>query len=232
MFKLRECPLWFQDESGTEIGGANPYGEPIFRLVWSTTELMVIGGRWANGFSGYKSAPAITGVPCWALMVWEPCEVDPVMWDYMRDPETNLLELGGYPKYGKYRLLRRFTHQEITQTAEYRQVWKGKELHNEQVQVQKLETYRMEPCGLMLDLMLPMLIHWRRLSDERKREILLEKEQARKDAFLKKAKDIRDGNRISKGSPMVAKRAELIERGFAATMKMAAQTGLGMRIGD
>lgn len=229
---MRSCPKWFQDAL-TQIGGTNVYSEPIFRLVWSTTERMIIGGLWANGFAGYKSAPAITGVPCWALMVWEPREMqgDPVMWDYMRDPDTNMLELGGYPKYGKYRLLRRFTHQEITQSAEYRQVWKGRELHNEQVQVQKLETYRMEPCGLMLDLMLPMLIRWRKLSDERKREILLEKEQQKKDEFLAKAKDIRHGCKISKGSAMVAKRAALIEKGMAQAMKMAAGTGLGMRIG-
>ena len=31
---MRTCPEWFQKEL-TRIGGKNPYGEPMFKLVWS-----------------------------------------------------------------------------------------------------------------------------------------------------------------------------------------------------
>ena len=228
---MRECPDWFQAEL-TRIGGTNPYGEPMFKLVWSTTEKMVIGGRWAYGFEGYKEAPAIFGAPCWCLMVWEPRELNglPEMWEIeSRDAATGYLQYGGYPKYGYYRLLKRFMHREV----EYREVtepyWVGMEMRFQRVQVPEFITYRMEPRGLILDLILPMLLGWRKLSDEKKAEVLAQREEEKQQAFLKKAKDIRDGNKVRRGSPLVAKRAELIEKGFMQAMKIAAKTGLGMR---
>src|SRR5271170_4400046 len=118
---MRETPKWFQDEL-TRIGGKNPYGEPIFKLVWSTTQRTVVGGRWERtGYTGYKQVPLLPGHPCWALMVWEARELSgsAEMWEYdTRDEETGLLQVGGYPKYGYYRLLRKFFHQEIVSRSE------------------------------------------------------------------------------------------------------------------
>ena len=91
-------------------------------------------------------------------------------------------------------------------------------------------TYRMEPCGLIFDMMLPMLISWRQLSDEKKHLVLAGAGRREDQAFLKTAKDIRDGNRSDRVQPMVAKRAEIIEKGFMQAMKIAAKTGLGMRM--
>jgi len=82
----------------------------------------------------------------------------------------------------------------------------------------------------MLDLMLPMLIKWRRLSDEAKVAAILQDERLRDEEVLKKAKDVREGCRIRRGSQLVAKRAEVIEKGFMETMRIAARTGLGMRM--
>ena len=230
---MRNPPEWFQREL-TRIGGTNPYGEPIFRLVWSQPERMVIGGRWANGFEGYKLVPSIPGPPCWALLVWEPREFNgiPEMWEIeMRDAETGYLQTGGYPKSGAYRLMKRFMHREIERMERTEPVWVKGVLQFQRVSIPKLVTYRMEPCGLILDLMLPMLIKWRRLTDEKKIEVLREREQARTDLVLKKSKDIRDGNKVRRITPYVQKRAELIEKGLMMTMKIAARHGLGMRIG-
>ena len=231
---MRECPQWFQDAL-TRIGGTNPYGEPVFRLVWSTSEKMVIGGRWEQtGFEGYKQVHAVTGQPCWALMVWEPREVfgSPDMWE-LDYSDGQYLACGGYPKYGRYRLLRKFFHQEIVTSEEHCLRLEGRKLFPTIRQKQELATYRMEPCGLMLDLMLPMLMRWRKLSDAAKVAALKQEEQLAKDEFLRKTKDALAGCRVRRGSQLVAKRAEVIEKGFMQAMAVAAQTkGLGMRIGD
>lgn len=230
---MRECPEWFQEEL-TRIGGTNPYGEPIFRLWWSQEPRQVIGGRWANGFEGYKQVPAGGGVQCWTLWVWEPRELQgsPEMWEVMnRDPETGYLQIGGYPKYGKYRLMKRFLHREIEHKEITEPVWVDGVLKFQRVRKPEFVSYRMEPCGLMLDLMLPMLIRWRRLSDEKKVEAIKDDELRRNEEVSKKAKDIRDGNRVRRITPYIQKRAELIEKGMMQAMKIAAQTGLGMRVG-
>jgi hypothetical protein len=230
---MRSCPEWFQSEL-TRIGGVNPYNDPIFRMVWSPEERMIIGGRWANGFEGYKTVSAIFGTPCWALMVWEPREMNgsPEMWEIeTRDSATGYLQFGGYPKHGYYRLMKRFTHRELERREVTEPVWVRGVLKFQKVSKPEIVTYRMEPCGLMLDLMLPMLIRWRRLADAQKVEILREREQEQKDVFLKRSKDARDGNRVRRITPYVQKRAEIIEKGMMAAMKIAAKTGLGMRIG-
>jgi hypothetical protein len=209
---MRECPEWFQRELA-RIGGRNPYGDPIFKLVWSPTERRTVGGRFHDGYVGYREMRGVPGAPCWCLMVWEPREVqgsyERWLYDY-RDPETGLLDCGRYPIHGRYRALQRFIHNEI--------------VHGQ------MTTFRMEPCGLMLDLMLPMLMRWRRLSDQAKVAALQQEEQLEKDRFLAKAKDARAGCRISRGSQLVQKRAEIIESGFRQAMAMAAHTGLGMRV--
>jgi hypothetical protein len=233
---MRETPAWFQDEL-TRIGGTNPYGEPVFRLVWSTEPRMVVGGRWdRDGFVGYRQTLAVSGVPCWALMVWEPREMSGSLtrWeiDY-RDEETGLLQCGNYPTSGKYRLLQRFIHREITRRAVERQFFDGVNIHTETVSQPEAVTYRMEPCGFMLDIMLPMLMRWRRLSNEAKTEALLQEERMRNEEYARKTKDAMEGTKLSRcmrGSQLVRKRAEIIERGMRQAMAMAAQTGLGMRV--
>lgn len=230
---MRVAPLWFQQEL-TRIGGTNPYGESIFRFVWAPTETIVIGGAWRTGFEGYKEVRAIHGVPCWALMVWEPRQVQgsPEMWEIDYMDESGYLQCGGYPKYGRYRLLKRFHHQEIVTKSEHRLQMYGRRLIPVEVRKPELAVYRMEPCGLMLDLMLPMLMRWRRLSNAARVAALKQEEQLEKDEFCRKAKDALDGTRIRRGSQLVASRAEVIEKGFTEAMAVAARTGLGMRIGD
>jgi hypothetical protein len=233
---LRDCPQWFQ-AALTRIGGVNQYREPIFKLVWSENERMVIGGRWKNGFEGYKQAPAIPGEPCWALMVWEPAEVSGGSYESwqrdFRDEETGLLAVGGYPKYGAYRVLQKFLHREIIQQPQAKQVWDGPIIRTVVTQQLKTRTYKMEPCGFMLDVMLPILMAWRRLSNHAKVAALRQQEQERKDEHMKRVKDARDGTRMGRtmrSSQLVQKRAEVIERGMKQAMALASQCGLGMRL--
>ena len=241
---MRSCPTWFQSELH-RLGGSTPGGWPVFKLVWSTEPRTTIGGRWeADGFVGYKRVHLVHGEPCWALMVWEPPSVMGTyeQWerDY-RDEETGLLVCGGYPKYGSYRLLQRFMHREIVQ--EYKEEQKcswvkrnGRMVPHVDIiptQSQEIRTYRMEPCGLMLDLMLPMLMAWRRLSNEQKIAALRQQERERDRKYVKEAKDIRESmkmGRVMRGSKLVQKRAEVIEQGMRQAMAVAVKCGLGMRI--
>lgn len=208
---MRLAPPWLTKEL-TRIGGVNPYGEPVFRLVWAPTERQVIGWKEDNGLMTYRNARAVHGEPCWALMVWEPRELygSPEAWEWSYGQHPDGYVCGGYPKYGRYRLLQRFIHKELVNG--------------------RLRTYRMEPCGFLLDIMLPMLMMWRKLSNEGKTAALKQEERLKKEEWLKKVKDARDGCRVSRGSQLVQKRAELIEKGLKQAMAIAAQTGLGMRI--
>ena len=154
--------------------------------------------------------------------------------DEHRDAQTGLLQCGGFPKYGRYALLQRFLHREIMRQAKERH-WadaKGR-LHREVLQRQEVVTYRMEPCGLILDLILPCLVKWKRLSAERKALAIMEEERRKREREGKLVKEAWDGSRMSRlmrNGPLVQKRAELIDKGMRAAMAMAAQTGLGMRI--
>lgn len=216
------------------MGGTNPYGEPNFKLVWSTEPRIVYGGKWdKDGFEGYREVKQIHGTPSWALMVWESPEMmgSPERWeqDY-RDPETGYLQIV-YPRHGRYRLVQKFEHTEVVETPEERH-WMMKDgtLCRDIVRTRKTETTRMEPCGVLLDLMMPMLIRWHRLTDRAKIAALKQEEELRDKEMAKMAKDAREGCRISRGSRLVAERAEQIERGFRQAMQVAAQSGLGQKV--
>lgn len=232
---MRDCPQWFQDEL-TNLGGVNQYGDPLFKLIWSPELRMTIGGRFHDGFEGYREKPLIGGEPCWALMIYEPASMfgspDRWEWDY-RDEESGLLDCGGFPKYGQYRLLQKFLHRELVEQQKERH-WLDKDfvMRKEILSTPKMVTYRMEPCGFMLDVMLPMIKAWKKLSNSAKTAAIKQEEQLREEEYLKTLKDVHDGVRVRRGSQLVAKRAELIEKGMKQAMAMAAKSGLGMRIGD
>ncbi len=228
---MRDCPKWFQDEL-TRIGGINQYGEPIFKLIWSTDNRAVIGGRWANGFVGYRTV-CMTPEPCWILMVWEGAEVQGSYetWNREYRDESGLLECGGYPKYGRYRVLQRFLHIEILQQRKERYYWTIKgEPRTEVLSTLKTETYRMEPRGLVLDLMLPMLMAWRKLSSSAKIKALQQREQEQIKQDMNSIKELRKSHKISRGSKLVQRKAEEIEKGMRQAMAIAARNGLGMKI--
>lgn len=224
---MRECPEWFQSELA-RIGGVNQYDEPIFRLVWSQEPRMTVSGN-----DGYRSVPQMAGTPCWALLVWEPCELLGTYeaWESGHRNEYGLLDIGGYPKHGCYRLLQKFIHREmIRQHKEHHWLTKDGKIRTEITSKPEFFTYRLEPCGFILDIMLPMLVRWRRLTNAAKVEVLRAEEQAKKDEVAALAKDLRSSIKVSKGSPMVQKRAELIEAGLPKAMEIATHMGLGMRV--
>jgi hypothetical protein len=78
-----------------------------------------------------------------------------------------------------------------------------------------------------------MLMAWRRLSNAQKVAALRQQEQERKNVWLSAVKDARDGTRMGRtmrGSQLVQKKAEIIERGLRQAMAAAAGWGLGLRV--
>lgn len=233
---MRNCPQWFQDHL-TSIGGTNHYGEPIFKLVWSTGPKMTVGGRWEkDGFVGYREVPMMGGEPCWALMVWEPRESHGAPWrwetDY-RDAETGLLQCGQYPGSGRYRILQRFIHIELAEQARERHFMDGNTPRTEIISTRKVRTYKLEPSGVLLDMLIPMLIAWRRLSDYEKLASIRQEEHLKTEAALAQTRDALADcklSRVMRGSQLVQKKAEQIERGFRQAIAMASQYGLGMHV--
>lgn len=232
---MRKCPDWFQRHL-TAIGGTNPYGEPIFKLVWSHEPRIVSGGRWADGKAEYRQTQMMRGEPCWALMVWEPRETHGPPWrwemDY-RDAETGLLQCGAYPKHGRYRLLQRFIHQELIEQEEERHYMDGNIPRTELIGTRKVETSKLEPTGILLDMLIPMLIAWRRLGDYEKLKALKQQEKLEAERMVKLTRDAMDDvklSRVMRGSKLVQDKAELIERSMRQAVAMASRYGLGITV--
>lgn len=208
----RRCPAWFQERL-TRIGGRNPHGEPKFKLVWGQSETMRDGGYFLkDGYEGYRDVPAIGGDACWALMMWEPAEKmgTPYRWykDHT-DEFTGLVTLGQYPHHGRYRVIKKLIHREFVGGL--------------------LVTTRMEPTHFILDVMLPLIVFWNRISNEQKLDIIAEEkaqEEAEKDRILA---DSRHAHRIRRDSPLVQKRLEIMERSMQEAMAIASRTQTGMR---
>lgn len=216
----RKCPEWFQEKL-TRYGGVNKYGEPRFKLVWGESEKMRDGGYFQrDGYLGYRDVPALGGEKCWALMMWEPAEKfgTPYRW-YKEgtDEVTGLVTLGRYPHRGRYRLIKKLIHYEVSRSDD------GKVNH--------VEITRLEPTNFILDVMVPMIKDWSRYSDAERLAIIRE-EQAREEAEADRVlADALHGVRIRRGSPLVQKRLEQMERDMATAMAIASRTQRGFQIG-
>ena len=224
---IREAPAWFNDEL-ERVGGTNRYGEPIFRLMWSQEVRSIIGGKFNDGFVGYRNARLLPGDPHWALMIWESPESygDPDLWEYdFRQLDTGLLDCGSFPKYGRYRLLKQMMHRELVQQEKSEMVWNPYKKRPELVrrQNQRFVTYKMEPCGLILDLMLPMLMAWRLLGPAAEARSGDGSQEAAGCGARSRREGCDGRLPVRRGSLLVQKRAELIEKGMDQAMRIASR---------
>ena len=208
----RRCPDWFQDRL-TRVGGRNPHGDPIFKLVWGQHETMSDGGYFLrDGYEGYRDVLRFGGEKCWVILMWVPAALMGSRWRWEhdhRDEATGLLTLGEYPKHGYYRIVHKLVHREIV--------------------AGNLVTYRMEPTHFILDLMIPLIIRWNKLTNEERLAVIEEdkaKEEAEGDRILA---DSLAACKVRRDSPVVQKRLELMERTMREAMAIASCTQLGMR---
>lgn len=126
----REAPSYCRDI--LEKFGFNPYGEPIYRVVWSETQFETVGGIWeerANPLSGnsivrrgnmlMESNPVLCKRAAykqvskypdwkgkngrWILEKWLPCSFTPALWHWkFFNSESGLYTSGPYPEHGEY----------------------------------------------------------------------------------------------------------------------------------
>jgi hypothetical protein len=229
---VRRAPAWF-NSALERIGGTNRYGEPIFKLVWSTEPRMIVGGRFSDGFVGYRKRPAVPGPPCWALMIWETPEShgDPIDWEYQyRQLDTGLLDVGGFPRRGRYRILKSFVYQETIKEKSFELAFNRRTRAVDRIPVERAIniTHTMEPCGLILDLMLPMLKAWRALTISERLEAVRERKSREDKESARIVKDAMDDCRVKRSWQLVQKRAAIIEKEMETAMRIASQYGRGM----
>ena len=208
----RNCPEWF-NERIKQVGGCNQYGQPIFKLVWAESETMRDGGYFMrDGYQGYRDVLAIGGEKCWAIMMWEPTSAHGTPYRWYKDhtdESTGLVTLGQYPYQGRYRVIKKLVHRELVNGEWF--------------------TYRLEPTTFILEVMIPLLTEWNKLTLEKKNQVVeeqLEAEQRERDRILD---DCASSIHIRRNSPMVEKRMAIMEKSMAQATAIASRTQPGMR---
>jgi hypothetical protein len=86
--------------------GLNPWGEPIYRIVWSESRWKTVGGLFHDGFrqvAEYRQVPMYRSIARWILEVWKETPCSPALWyiDEL-DSISGLLRSGPYPYRGEY----------------------------------------------------------------------------------------------------------------------------------
>lgn len=86
--------------------GRNPWGAPIFRVVWSEAEHKTVGGEFHDGFRvvrEYRYVPKYRATARWVLEMWKPTPVSPKRWECDEyDHLSGLMKSGPYPYRGEY----------------------------------------------------------------------------------------------------------------------------------
>lgn len=82
--------------------GVAANGGNLYRCVYSTSRLHMLGGKWPDGTIEYRWSPRYP-IPMWVLEKWLSAEdYAGSEVDWHKDPETNLFTLGPYPRDGEY----------------------------------------------------------------------------------------------------------------------------------
>jgi hypothetical protein len=88
--------------------GLNPYGEPLWRVVFAPSVKKIVGGRFTDGFLGYRARPAYRHVGSfWVLEKWISAfeltgKTESQYNEVFVDAETGLFPTGPYPHRGVY----------------------------------------------------------------------------------------------------------------------------------
>ena len=84
--------------------GISENGSNLYRVVFSTSRLQLLGGKWKDGRTEYRWVPRYpTPVPMWVLEKWlSAADYAGAESEWPKCPETGLLTMGPYPKDGEY----------------------------------------------------------------------------------------------------------------------------------
>jgi len=90
--------------------GLNPFGKPMYRVVWSDSRTYLLGGNWEGGSFEVRETELYDGVHAWILEKWQSAEQfagSREAWD-QKERDTNTPSLGPYPSEGEYVFAYRF----------------------------------------------------------------------------------------------------------------------------
>jgi hypothetical protein len=92
--------------------GTSPFGENLYRIVFTASRRHLVGRQWSDGHIGYHWRPKYRAVKAaWILERWSPEKLSKREWDRtMVDPFSGLLLFGPYPARGDYELAWEFDH--------------------------------------------------------------------------------------------------------------------------
>lgn len=109
-------PEWLEARLRAD-GGIAPNGMPNFRIAWSESEFMVIGGKWCDRDSTgalirevveYRTVPKFGYLrPRWLFLIWQPppCSREEWVLHYAKWIDGQLIEtMGPYPENGDYEI--------------------------------------------------------------------------------------------------------------------------------
>jgi hypothetical protein len=87
--------------------GANPYGEPLWRVVYAPSVKKIVGGQFPDGFTGYRARKAYPHLGGWIVEKWisafELTQMTESRYnETFMDPRTKLFLTGPYPHRGVY----------------------------------------------------------------------------------------------------------------------------------
>jgi hypothetical protein len=98
--------------------GLNPFGEPLYRVVFAPTVRRLIFGTFADGYTGARVRKSYADVGNkWILEKWisgfEDTKMSPAEYERWgpRDPQSGMLINGPYPHRGTYNLVHEFDHE-------------------------------------------------------------------------------------------------------------------------
>lgn len=230
-FQLHKCPQVFADRIN-RVGGFNLYGEPNFKIIWGMggdkSAIFRAGGEWAGGGQvtrkGYRDL-LLSGDPAWVLLQWQAPEKYGKPQSYYvanYDEATTLQTLGEYPYRGRYEIVLPF-------------IWKG--MINGRLVIENMPL-----SSLLIDLVVPVIKESQGLSNERKRQLMLDHkeredraQQSQIESSLAAAypafgSAARSAARLSCNS-VIQKKAEAIERHWKSALKTLTLHGKGLSQG-
>jgi hypothetical protein len=88
--------------------GVNPYGDPLFRIVYAPSVKLVVGGEFQDGFTGYRVRPAYRHIGSeWIIEKWISAQESTGQTEAAynlewKNPYTGLISTGPYPSRGQY----------------------------------------------------------------------------------------------------------------------------------
>jgi hypothetical protein len=200
------APEWFNDEL-KRVGGENPYGEALFKVVWGMggqpEALYRAGGSWhvegEPSFTGYRDLLVGGGTESWCLLQWDSPEFygSPESFYVMNyDQESGLQDLGEFPYQGKYRLL-------------YNLCWRDMSSGKMKIEAMPLNSF-------ILDCVVPIILQAKDISYEKTKAVLRDQKEKEDKADLDRIEDaMRDSSLAFKGPVSYARqgcRTSIVDR--------------------